>query len=89
MNKKFSIKKINKKNLCITIAVLIIVIILIILFSLYIANENFRNFIDVNIFRKSINDNNTSTIEFEDDSSAKVFSYDKYIAILNKNVFTI
>lgn len=78
----------NKKNLFITLFIIILVTILVILFSFYIGNEDFRNFFDTHIFRKNIDDRISTTINFDDEASNKIFSYDKYIVILNKNTFS-
>lgn len=85
---KFSYKTLNKKNLVLTIIIFSFIIIFLILFSCYIANENFREFVDINIFRKNINDKDSFMINFEDNESTEIFAYDKYIALLNKNTFT-
>lgn len=85
---KSSLKKINKKNLIISICIIIFILLLIIGFSLYIANQNVRDFFDIYLFKKNISSNNSTKIDFNDDESTFVFSYDKYIAILNKNNFT-
>lgn len=78
----------NKKNLFIAISIIILIILFVISFSFYIGNENFRNFIDTHIFRKNIDDRTSTTINFDDEVSTKIFSYDKYIAILDKNTFS-
>lgn len=85
---KSSFKRINRKNLIISICIIIIILLLIISFSLYIANQNVRDFFDIYLFKKNISSNNSSKIDFNDDESTFVFSYDKYIAVLNKNNFT-
>ena len=81
---KSSFKRINRKNLIISICIIILILLLIISFSLYIANQNVREFFDIYLFKKNISSNNSSKIDFNDDESTFVFSYDKYIAILNK-----
>ena len=85
---KSSFKRINRKNLIISICIIILILLLIISFSLYIANQNVRDFFDIYLFKKNISSNNSSKIDFNDDESTFVFSYDKYIAVLNKNNFT-
>ena len=85
---KSSFKRINRKNLIISICIIIFILLLIIGFSLYIANQNVRDFFDIYLFKKNISSNNSSKIDFNDDESTFVFSYDKYIAVLNKNNFT-
>ncbi len=79
-------KAINKKKMIITIGVLILIIAIIVIASLYIANRNFREFFDVYIFRKSITENTSSYIELNTESNIYTYAYDKYIAILDKNV---
>lgn len=85
---KSSFKKLNRKNLIISIILIILLIIFIIGLSLYISNESARNFMDVHLFKKSISSDNSTKINFEDDESTFVFAYDKYVAVLNKNNFS-
>lgn len=75
-------KKENKKH--ITIAIIIIVLLIISLF--YFLNPNFRNFITIYIFRKQVSKDNLTTISLNEEESSFVYSYDKYITVLNKNV---
>lgn len=82
---KSSFKRINRKNLIISICIIILLLLLLIAISLYIANNSFRNIIDTKVFRKSITSKNSTTVEFLNSESTNIFSYDKYIAILDKN----
>lgn len=75
-------KKENKKH--IIIAIIIIVLLIISLF--YFFNPNFRNFITIYIFRKQVSKDNLTTISLNEGESSFVYSYDKYITVLNKNV---
>ena len=47
-------KKINAKKIILSIAISILVIAIIIIVALYITNNEFRNWIDVEIFRKEL-----------------------------------
>ena len=85
---KSSFKRINRKNLIISICIIILILLLIISFSLYIANQNIRDFFDVYLFKKNISSSNSNKIDFNDDESTFVFAYDKYVAVLNKNTFS-
>ncbi len=85
---KSSFKRINRKNLIISICIIILILLLIIIFSLYIANQNIRDFFDVYLFKKNISSSNSNKIDFNDDESTFVFAYDKYVAVLNKNTFS-
>ena len=55
---KSSFKRINRKNLIISICIIILILLLIISFSLYIANQNVRDFFDIYLFKKNISSNN-------------------------------
>lgn len=81
-------KNYNKKRFYIIVAFSLFFILLIILFSLYIGNIKFRNFVDTNILKKNINNENSKVINFEDNESNKVFAYDKYICLLNRSTFS-
>lgn len=75
-------KKENKKHMI--IAIIIIVLLIISLF--YFFNPNFRNFITIYIFRKQVSKDNLTTISLNEGESSFVYSYDKYITVLNKKV---
>lgn len=77
-------KKLNKKRLTITIIISAIIIALIIITSIYIANKQFRDFVDFKIFRKIVTENNLVTIVI-DENQKNIYAYDKYIAILKDN----
>lgn len=82
-------KKINKKKLIIIIIIAAIVAVIIAIAAIYINNKGARNWIDVNIFRKQKVQNNLPSIEIEDGNNADICAFNKYIGILNKNIFTI
>jgi len=56
---------------------------------LYENNNNVRNFFDVYIFRKIINEENVPSIDIDSSKNINVFAYNKYIAILEQNVLKI
>lgn len=72
-----------RKTVIITI-ISIIIISIIVIFSLYIAEDSFRNWIDINIFRKNITSESTATIDLNVDKNNQIFCYNKYICILNE-----
>ena len=88
-NDKVPVKKLNKKKISITIYILILIIVLIVLFCLYISSQDARNWIDKNILRKEINQNNVSTIDLDSENNYKIYAYDKNIAVLNHNTLKI
>jgi hypothetical protein len=56
---------------------------IIIIFSLYIAEDSFRKWVDVNIFRKNITTEDVTSIDLDTEKNNQIFCYDKYICILN------
>ena len=82
-------KKVNKKKVIITIIVSIIILFLIIISAIYINNKNVRVWIDKNIFRKEVIQNNLPTIELNESDTQNVYAFNKYIGVLSKNQFVI
>lgn len=66
--------------------ILAIIIAIITVGVLYIKNDNFRNWMDVYIFKKNIQNTDTVYIEIDSSKNQNIFAYDKYITILEKNV---
>ena len=82
-------KKINRKKIVISIIVFIILILLIIAMIIYHVNKPIREWIDVNIFRKEVMQDNATTIELKENQNAQVYAFNKYIGVLSKAKLTI
>ena len=82
----FPSRKLNKKKMVVFISACSVLLILLIINIIYAFNSSFRAFIDVYIFRKKINSDNLATIEISSGEDHYFHAYDKYIAVLNKNV---
>ena len=82
-------KKVNKKKVIITIIAIIIILFLIIISAIYINNKNVRVWIDKNIFRKEVIQNNLPTIELNESDTQNIYAFNKYIGVLSKNQFAI
>lgn len=82
-------KKVNKKKVIITIIAIIIILFLIIISAIYINNKNVRLWIDKNIFRKEVIQNNLPTIELNESDTQNIYALNKYIGVLSKNQFAI
>lgn len=80
-------KKLNRKKVIITIIISIVIIAIIVATAVYIANKDFRDFVDFKIFRKIVTENNLTTISIEENES-NIYAYYKYIAILKNNTLT-
>lgn len=56
-----------------------------ILVARYIAEEEFRLWVDTNILKKELKQDTLAIIELNYDTTPNIFAYDKYVAVLNKN----
>lgn len=82
-------KKINKKKIISMIIICILVLLLITIMTIYYNNRQAREWIDRNIFRKEIRQDNVNTIELKENETANICAFNKYIGVLNKNKFVI
>ena len=82
-------KKINAKKIILSIVISIFVIAIIVIVALYITNNQFRNWIDVEIFRKEISQDGVTTIELDEGESSNIYAFNKYIGILSKNKLSL
>lgn len=82
-------KKINKKKIIILSIITLIIIAIITIGIIYSRNEEFRNWMDKNILRKEIYQENLATIEIKEDENPTVYAFNQYIGVLNKNEFKI
>ena len=80
-------RTIKKKIIILLIAIFIIAVI--VLISLYIAEEQFRDWIDVNVLKKDITDEDITIINLDSDKANQVCAYSKYIALLNEKTITL
>lgn len=87
--KKNQEKNLNKKKLIITAVLAILFITIIIIISLYIADKNFREKVDINILKKEISEEKMVSIDIQSDMLQNIYAYDKYITILDNNKLNI
>ena len=78
-------KRINAKKIILSIVISILIVAIIVIVALYITNNEFRNWIDINIFRKEISQDSVATIELDETQTSNVYAFNKYIGILSKN----
>lgn len=81
-------KKINKKKLIISIIVAIILLFALIIIILYNTSEDFHKWMDKAILNKEVFQDTSTSIEL-DDENAKVYAFNKNIAVLSKNKLKI
>ena len=82
-------KKINKKKIVISSIIAIIIISLITIGIIYAKNEQFRNWMDENIFKKNINQETLPSIEIKENENPNIYAFNQNIGILSKNEFKI
>lgn len=82
-------RKINKKKLIITTIVAFIIVLLIVIIGVYYTNRQAREWIDKNIFRKEVLQDNVTTIDLSDNQNSNIYAFNKYIGILSKTKFLI
>ena len=82
-------KKINAKKIILSIVIAILVVAIIVIVALYMTNSVFRNWIDIEIFRKEITQEGVVTIELDEGESSNIYAFNKYIGILSKNQLTL
>lgn len=75
-------EQMSLKNKILIIAGISLAIIIISIFTIYIVNENAREWINKYILRKEITDEEVATIELDTDKMQYIYAYDKYIVIL-------
>ena len=78
-------KQLNKSKILKIIIFLLLIISIIILIILYKKNNNVRNFLDLYIFRKMINEDNVSYVEIDNSKDLNIYAFDKYVVVLNQN----
>ena len=78
-------KSINKGKIAGIIILGILIGLIGILFAIYANNEEFREYMDVNVLKKDVEGDQLKTIELEDYDKSNIFAYYKYIAILKDN----
>lgn len=82
-------KKVNKKKIIISLISLIIIITGIIIIILYNTNAPIRQWIDKYLLNKEILQDTAISIELNSEDTPNIYAFNKYIGILNKNVFKI
>ena len=79
----------NKKRIAGLIILLVIIVIFIVGYILYAANEEFRTFMDMNVLRKEITENNLNSIVLEDYDKSNIYAYSNKIAVLKDNKLSL
>ena len=88
-NTDLQTKKLNKKHVAQIVAVSLLIIALVTLSIFYRFNSNVRDYIDKNILRKEVSNQDTTRINIGSESNSYVYAYNKYITVLNKNILQV
>lgn len=82
-------KKVNKKKIIILTIIIVFIVIAIVTIGLYSTNDQAREWIDKNIFRKEVLQDKVATIDLKENQDSNIYAFNKYIGILNKTKFSI
>lgn len=77
-------REINIRKIIITGIVVVLILAVVIIFSLYIAEEGFRKWVDIKLLRKDISSESVATVDLNVDKNNQIVCYNKYIGILNE-----
>ena len=77
------------KRIFIISTIILLIISIIVIISLYFANEKVRNWIDLELLRKSVTDQDVDFISLNRGNNNQVHVYGSYIAILNDRIVTL
>lgn len=82
-------EKSNKKTIAIAIIVALLLIAIIATIIVYCVNIEIREWIDKNVLRKEVKQDNVIAIELKESENPIVYAFNKYIGVLNRNKFLI
>lgn len=87
-NKEYNVeRKLNTKKAIFVGSIFLIIMLIIIIFSLYIVKEDFRKWMDINVLRKNISNEDVACIDLNTDKNNQVYCYGRNICILkDKNL---
>ncbi len=83
------INRFNKKKIIIIAMIIVLIILFAILFAVYISKREVRNWIDINIFRKNVSEQDIQSISLNTDKNNQVHVYSNYISLLNDKTVTL
>lgn len=83
------INRFNKKKIIIIAMIIGLIILFAILFAVYISKREVRNWIDINIFRKNVSEQDIQSISLNTDKNNQVHVYSNYISLLNDKTVTL
>ena len=79
----------RKKIILITTICIIFIVLLIIAVSLYLTQKNYRNWIDINVFKKNVSEQDIQSINLNTDKNNQIHVYNNYISVLNDKTVTL
>lgn len=88
-NRDNIVRAINKKKVVITVCTVVITVMALTFVLLYVYNNDFRKWADVNVLMKVVSEGTLSSIEIDKNENMYVFAYDKYVAVVNENKLNI
>ena len=83
------INRFNKKKIFIAICFSVIIVLLIVFIALYLSKYEIRNWVDINIFRKNVLEQDIQSINLNTDKNNQIHVYNNIISILNDKIITL
>ncbi len=82
-------EKSNRKTIVIAVIIALFIITMITTIIVYCVNAEIREWIDTNLLRKEVRQDNVTAIELKESDNPIVYAFNKYIGVLNRNKFLI
>ena len=79
----------NVKRIISLVIASIIFLIITIMVGMYIGNSSFRLWIDKNVLKRNIAEEELPTIDIEESKNTSVYAYGNYIAIIEDNTLSM
>ena len=71
-----------------TCIIFVISMIVIFVLARYVSNDDFRSNINKNVLKSEVSESTLNSIDIDNNSNVNIYAYDKYIAVLSKNLLS-
>ena len=82
-------KSLNKKKVIIAVIVAIVIVIAGIIGTLYVVNQNVRDFMDTYVFFKTVKENSLAYINIDTEENIHTYAYYNHVVVLKNNKLTL
>lgn len=82
--------KLKKNTSLLKVCVIFLIsVVVIFVIARYIANDEFRSYVNKNILKSEVSESSLNSIEIDNNSNVNIYAYDKYISVLSNNVLSL